>query len=92
LTLYISIGKDSEQVPDVVGQSSSLADITFAFARFVVKFTTEALIPCRKDRLSGPYPQRVNSFLMALRLSSYTVRTFSRTGTEYYGIKIRDGD
>ncbi|HHW94045.1 MAG TPA: Stk1 family PASTA domain-containing Ser/Thr kinase [Clostridiaceae bacterium] len=41
LTLYISIGKDSERVPDVVGQTSSLADITLRSQGFVVKFTTE---------------------------------------------------
>ena len=42
LTLYISIGKDSESVPNVVGQTSSLADITLRSQGFVVKFTTEA--------------------------------------------------
>ncbi len=42
LKLYISLGKESAKVPNVVGQSNSLADITLRSEKFLVKFTMES--------------------------------------------------
>ncbi len=57
LTLYISIGRDSERVPDVVGQTSSLADITLRSQGFVVKFTTEASNTIPKGQVIRTIPE-----------------------------------
>ena len=57
LTLYISIGQDSERVPDVVGQTSSLADISLRSQGFVVKFTTEASDTVPKGQVIRTVPE-----------------------------------